>query len=299
MSEANTNKNSLISELYNIETNLLDFTEYISDSNLELNKKNKFTNQIKGLMDIRSKLSDTLSTKNKNLNNIIDYSTNVADSQQDVTTILDEEIEEKQKNFNILKNEKNNNIRMTEINNYYAKKHNAQSNVMKTLLISCILVLLLTFIKKKELLPNNLVAILIGIIIFFGGLRISLLTLDIARRDNMNFDKYKWDFTPLPIPNPFPTSSEVDSISESPSEPDGNSEHDDYSSIKGHTYLLDGGSTLHDHEHTDPDGTEHTAGGAGESSDTTSGFTLMIKNGLPSYPWGKSVWNVKPYNSKM
>ena len=38
--------------------------------------------------------------------------------------------------------------------------------------------------------------LLIGFVIFFAGLRISLLVLDIMRRDNMNYDKFNWDFTP-------------------------------------------------------------------------------------------------------
>ena len=44
--------------------------------------------------------------------------------------------------------------------------------------------------------PQNIVVILIGIVIFFAGLRISLLVLDIMRRDNMEYDKFNWDFTP-------------------------------------------------------------------------------------------------------
>ena len=156
----------------------------------------KIINQIESLSEIRIKMLRDLTSMYQNLHiNISDSKINLSD-QWKVTDIIDNELKNAKEKLNILRNEKNNKLRMTNINVYHGKKYNAHANVMKILLISCILILILTFVNKRELLPQNIVVILIGIIIFYGGLRITLLVIDISRRDNMNYDKYKWDFNP-------------------------------------------------------------------------------------------------------
>jgi hypothetical protein len=153
-------------------------------------------NQIDELSKIRiSMLKDLTSIYSELHVSITDSKINLHD-QKSVTDIINNEVEVAKKKYKLLADEKNSKKRMTEINTYHGKKYNAHANVMKTLLVSCILVLILTYVIKKELLPQNIVVILIGIVIFFAGLRISLLVLDIMRRDNMNYDKFNWDFTP-------------------------------------------------------------------------------------------------------
>ena len=189
----------IFNSIQNIQTIEKDLYTLLSDLSVvepgSTTQKN-IINQIDQLSKIRiSMLKDLTSMYSELHVSITDSKINLHD-QKSVTDIINNEVEVAKKKYKLLADEKNNKKRMTEINTYHGKKYNAHANVMKTLLVSCILVLILTYVIKKELLPQNIVVVLIGIVIFFAGLRISLLVLDIMRRDNMNYDKFNWDFTP-------------------------------------------------------------------------------------------------------
>ena len=185
-----------IQDIQTIEKDLYTLINNLSVVEPHSKMQKNIINQIEQLSEIRiSMLKDLTSMYNELHVNITDSKINLHD-QKSVTDIINNEVEVAKKKYKLLADEKNNKKRMTEINTYYGKKYNAHANVMKTLLVSCILILILSYVTKKELLPQNIVVILIGFVIFFAGLRISLLVLDIMRRDNMNYDKFNWDFTP-------------------------------------------------------------------------------------------------------
>lgn len=86
--------------------------------------------------------------------------------------------------------------RMIEINTYYGKRFLAQAGVMKIFIYMCIPVLFLAILANMGFLPNYIAGFLIiaslvvGIIYIYGAMS------DISRRDEMNFDEYKWNFDP-------------------------------------------------------------------------------------------------------
>jgi hypothetical protein len=189
-------QNEIVTSIETIRKLEDDLTALLDSPN-EIDKENRdnIINQIGKLFNMRKNMLEHLSsTYNKLHNNISDSKINFADKKS-VTDIITNEIELSTNKYKLLADEKNNKKRMTEINMYHGKKYNAYSNVMKTLLISCTLLLILTYVIKHELMSPNITYILVGIVIFFGGFRISLLILDIIRRDNMNYDKFNWDFT--------------------------------------------------------------------------------------------------------
>ena len=281
-----------IQNIQTIERDLYNLLNDLSVVEPDSKMQTRIINQIESLSKIRiNMLKDLTSMYNKLHVNITDSKINLND-QQKVTDIIDNELKNAKEKLNVLRNEKNNKLRMTNINVYHGKKYNAHANVMKILLISCILILILAFINKRELLPQNIVAILIGIIIFYGGLRITLLVIDISRRDNMNYDKYNWDFNPsdvnIPkyIQEPETTSGnninifDNDCIGEKCCS-DGMVYDSDTKTCKHKTAEIPQHKYLQFHDH--------------ESHVKHNNESFM--NGKPVYPWGKTSYNVKPYNS--
>tara|TARA_B100000902_G_C27293377_1_gene908515 strand:- start:96 stop:935 length:840 start_codon:yes stop_codon:yes gene_type:complete len=198
----NARQEQIFTSIQNIQSVENDLYTLIGDlptgmsSDEKQKTQTKIVNQIKDLHSIRKNMLNDLTDMFTNLSNSISTASMSANTQEKVTKIINNEYDYARKKYNYLNDEKNNKQRMTEINTYHGKKYNAHSNVMKILLISCILILILIYIKNKNILPNNIVALIIGIIIFYTGLRITLLIIDISRRDNMNYDKYNWDFIP-------------------------------------------------------------------------------------------------------
>jgi len=86
--------------------------------------------------------------------------------------------------------------RMIELNTYYGKRFMAQAGVMKIFIYMCVPVLILAVLANMGFLPNYIAgfliiaAIVVGIIYIYGAMH------DINRRDEMNFDEYKWEFDP-------------------------------------------------------------------------------------------------------
>ena len=86
--------------------------------------------------------------------------------------------------------------RMIEINTYYGKRFMAQAGVMKIFIYMCIPVLFLAILANMGFLPNYIAGFLIIASLVVGIIYIYSAVSDISRRDEMNFDEYKWNFDP-------------------------------------------------------------------------------------------------------
>jgi len=86
--------------------------------------------------------------------------------------------------------------RAIEINTYYGKRFAAQADVMKIFIYMCIPVLFLAILANMGFVPNYISGFLIIAIIVIGIIYIYNAVSDISRRDDMNFDEYRWDFDP-------------------------------------------------------------------------------------------------------
>lgn len=284
-----------IQNIQTIERDLYNLLNDLSVVEPDSEMQKRIINQIESLSKIRiNMLKDLTSMYNKLHVNITDSKVNLND-QQKVTDIIDNELKNAKKKLNVLRNEKNNKQRMTNINVYHGKKYNAHANVMKILLISCILVLILTFVNKRELLPQNIVVILIGIIIFYGGLRITLLVIDISRRDNMNYDKYKWDFNPGDVNIP-------ERVKETEDDADTDADNIFNKDCVGEDCCSDGmeyDSNTKTCKHKTAEIPQHNYLQYHDHESHVKHNNEPFMNGLSVYPWGKSSYNVKPYNSKI
>ena len=102
------------------------------------------------------------------------YQKNVAASNsligQDIAAIdiLETELNNSKQRLNLIQDEKNNKLRLVEINTYYGKQYNAHSKLMKIIIFTCIPVIILSVLANKGILPQNLYAFLTGIIIIIG-----------------------------------------------------------------------------------------------------------------------------------
>jgi hypothetical protein len=99
--------------------------------------------------------------------------------------------------------------RMIKINTYYGKRFMAQAGVMKIFIYMCIPVLFLGILANMGFLPNYIAGLLIVASLVVGIVYIYGAVSDISRRDEMNFDEYKWDFDPSRV-GPITNKNEYD-----------------------------------------------------------------------------------------
>jgi hypothetical protein len=148
------------------------------------------------LKDMHSLYQQNVST----LSGTLDESTNAID-------IVEKELNASKKRLNLLEAQKNNTLRLVEINTYYGKRYRAHSKLMKTIVFICIPIIILSILANKGIVPPNIHAFLVGIIIFIGIFFIGLQLIDISNRDNMNWDEYNWYFDRESAPTASESSS--------------------------------------------------------------------------------------------
>ena len=166
----------------------------LDDVNLSSEQKQQIINKINEIsqmrMNLYANLKETYSFYQKN----VAASKNIVGESTEAVNILENELNQTKIRLNLLEDQKYNKLRLVEINTYYGKRYNAYSGLMKTIIIICIPIIILTILANKQILPPKLYAFLMGIIILFGTIFIGLQLIDIGSRDNMNWDEYYWYF---------------------------------------------------------------------------------------------------------
>jgi hypothetical protein len=124
----------------------------------------------------------------------------VADSRVDLVAqltllkVIENELNDAKATLEALQIRNETKIRLVQINTYYGKRYESQSNLMKKIIFVCVPVLILLILKKKSLVPDLISKYLIGIILAIGGFLIIRDIWDIFTRSNMNFDEYEWKY---------------------------------------------------------------------------------------------------------
>lgn len=145
-------------------------------------------------MNIYSTLNDMLTNYRKDVSSSSD---NLSQSVQAID-ILEEELNQAKIRLNLLEDQKVNKLRLIEINDYYGKRYDAHSKLMKTVAIITIPIIVLAFFKN--VIPTNIYGFLVGIILVIGLVLIGLQIIDMSNRDNMNWDEYNWYFNKSSAP---------------------------------------------------------------------------------------------------
>ena len=110
-----------------------------------------------------------------------------------VSKVMEEQLNGLKSNMNAIKDDKNNKLRMVEINTYFGKRYQAHTGIMKNIIAVCLALLLINVLTKRGRISLNISNVLIKIILIVGGFYIIRQGSDLLRRDNMNYDEYDWN----------------------------------------------------------------------------------------------------------
>lgn len=177
-----------LNEIENSLRQLLDNPSLTTNDKLTINNKLTALSNIK--LSLNSQLTNLYSLYDDNLG----YINNVIDTQKTAIDIIDSENVDNNKRLDMLLAQKNNKIRLIQNNTYYGKYYQAQKKIMMTVVFITLPVLILIGLGNIGIIPSNLKALLIMIIIILGCISIGYQVIDLSNRDNMNFDEYNWRF---------------------------------------------------------------------------------------------------------
>lgn len=181
-----------IKKLQSMETELYQHLQRQSGAGLERNEQERIVEKINTLSGIRTSMFKELTNMYGNILNRVSNTRGELVDKMTVTGVVEKELDNAKKNMNALKNERNNKLRMVEINTYYGKQYDAHTNVMKMLIFICVPILILAVLRKKGFITETISRILIGIVALVGSIFILLNVIDLSQRNNMNYDEYNW-----------------------------------------------------------------------------------------------------------
>ena len=201
----------VIQNIKMLQTNEMNLYDSLENESLTTDEKKQIIDQINQISQIRINLYSNLKDTYYGYQENVSYSRNMLNDQLVSVDFIENELNESKKRLNFLEEQKNNKIRLVEINTYYGKQYNAHKEIMKIIVIMCIPVLFLNILANKELIPSTLNRLLNAIIIVFGLSIIANNIIDISNRSNMNFDEYSWRFNKEEAPKFEPIISNVGS----------------------------------------------------------------------------------------
>lgn len=181
-----------IQSLQQMEQQLFNSLE--TNPNMTTTQQQKLVDKMNELSNMRINLYQTLSGVNNYFENAVNTSVGSLKQQAVAIGIVESELNKAKRRLEILEEEKNNKIRLVEINTYYGDKYAEHSQLMKIIIFTLIPIIILGFLNSRGLLPTTIFNILLIIIAFIGAYFFWRRFASIIMRDNMNYQEYNWSF---------------------------------------------------------------------------------------------------------
>jgi hypothetical protein len=197
-----------IQSLQSLEQELFNSLE--ENTGLTTEQQQKIVDKINGISNMRINLYETLSGVNNFFQTALANSKGTLTGQTTSIDIVEKELNASKKRLKVLEEEKNNKIRLVEINDYYGQKYSEHSDLMKIIVIMLVPILILAILFNKGLIPDKIYYILIAIIGIIGAVYIWKVVFSIVLRGRMNYQEYDWYFDPSTAPTASTSGSSTD-----------------------------------------------------------------------------------------
>ena len=190
-----------IDKLQKMEQELLSTLE--TSPNLTLPQKKSLNEKINKITGIRIRLYKTLSGVTGMYKGVLDDSNDKLSVQTDAIKIMETELNITKERIAGLKEDKNNKLRMVQVNDYYGSMYSEQSDLMKIIIFTLIPIVILVVLRQRMLLlflPEIVYNIILIVISIAGGVFFLLKAGDYMTRDNMNYQEFDWVFNKKSAP---------------------------------------------------------------------------------------------------
>jgi hypothetical protein len=198
---AEETNDQLVTDIQSLQTMEQElFSSLENNPNLTNEQQQKIVEKMNQLSNIRINLYQTLSGVNNYYQNALSSSQGTLKEQTNAIYIVESELNQSKRRLDLLNQEKNNKIRLVEINNYYGDKYAEHGNLMKIIILTLVPIIILALLNNKGILPDSIYYGLTVIIAFIGGYFFWLRFGSIITRDNMDYQTYDWYFDPASAP---------------------------------------------------------------------------------------------------
>jgi hypothetical protein len=195
-----------IQSLQQMEQQLFNSLE--TNTTLTPQQQQQIVEKMNQLSNMRINLYQTLSGVNGFFQNALSSSVGTLQEQTVAIGIVENELNQAKARLQLLEDEKNNKIRLVEINDYYGDKYAEHSQLMKIIIYTLVPIIILALLNNKGILPNMIYYILLVIIAVIGSYFFWTRFASTIMRDNMNYQEYNWYFDPNSAPSGSASSND-------------------------------------------------------------------------------------------
>lgn len=181
-----------IQSLQTMEQQLFNSLE--TNPNLTPEQKQQIVDKIEKLSQMRINLYQTMGGVNSFFQRALASSQGTLEEQTSAIQIIEDELNKSKANLATLQEEKNNKLRLVEINNYFGDKYAEHANMMKIIIFTLVPIIILAIINNKGYLPNTAYYILVAIIALIGAIFFWRRFFSIISRNNMEYKSYDFYF---------------------------------------------------------------------------------------------------------
>jgi hypothetical protein len=190
-----------IQNLQNIETDLFNTLETgVTNKTLASGQQTNLINQINKVSMMRESLYKSLDSMQQYYRGTVSSVGNVIGHQLNALQVVEYQLNESKKRLKIIEEEKNNKLRLVEINTYYGEKYADHTGIMKTVVFFCIPIIILAVLANANILPHSIYVFLFIIIVVVAVVVIWGKILQAMSHDNMNYNEYVWGKEPPETP---------------------------------------------------------------------------------------------------
>ena len=193
--QINTSNEEILKDIKSLQTIEQDlFKTLETNPFITLEEQKQILKKINSISQMRVNLYQTLGEVNTVYKDTLVNSHETLRQETYAITIVEKQLNEAKKKLELLEMDKNNKIRLIEINDYYGEKYDEHSTLMKYIIFMLVPIIIISFLFNKGFLPKIIFYILLLIITVVGSIFIINCLLSIWRRHNMNYQEYLWSF---------------------------------------------------------------------------------------------------------
>lgn len=189
--DKNAELSTYIEQLSKVEQQLI---EQISNTK-DQQEQAKLTNNLVLIQDTRTNLINALSSINAYYSQNLTGSSHTLEQQTNALAIMDKEMEQAKKRLAYINEQKENKLRVVEINQYYSASYAEWTHLVKILIITILaFAIVINITGYFPGLPSEMYSSLMFIISIISLYYIFVSVISIYSRDNMVYDEYNWNF---------------------------------------------------------------------------------------------------------
>ena len=186
------------------------FSNLEENPNLTPEQQNEMIQKINQISQMRVNLYQTLGTLSQTYGNMLTNSNEIMNEQTRTISIVEQELNQSKQKLQTMEEEKNNQVRLIEINNYYSQKYSNHTKIFQIILWMLVLLILIVWLRNNAYLPGWAFTGLFFLIIVFGLWNLLPALYYTWLRDNMNYQEYYWKFDASTAPKPDTKANDKD-----------------------------------------------------------------------------------------